>query len=122
MGTKLTMSKPKRVAIMLELDWSYKHHARVFAGTQQYAQERGWHSIMDEYVAETLSLSRPRSIPYDGIIARATPKLVQCAAQLKVPLERVMDFEILHRRKGLLACFDFRKFLPMKTTKVRNTL
>jgi len=89
MGTKLTMSKPKRVAIMLELDWSYKHHAKIFAGTQQYGQERGWHSIMDEYVAETLSQSRPRSIPYDGIIARATPKLAQCAARLKVPLVNV---------------------------------
>ncbi len=36
---------------MLELDWPYKRHAGVFAGTQQYAQEQGWESVIDEYAA-----------------------------------------------------------------------
>ena len=37
-----------RVAIQLELEWSYKRHAAIFSGAQKYAQEKGWESIIDE--------------------------------------------------------------------------
>ena len=60
---------------MLDLEWPYKRHAGIFAGTQQYAQEQGWESTIDEYVAEKLPLRRTKSIPYDGVIGRATKKL-----------------------------------------------
>ena len=46
--------QPRRVALMLELKWPYKRHVGVFAGTQRYAQQQGWDSIIDEYVAENL--------------------------------------------------------------------
>ena len=36
------MPKPPRVAVMLDLEWPYKRHAGIFAGTQQYAQQQGW--------------------------------------------------------------------------------
>ena len=29
--------KPRRVAVMLDLQWLYKRHAAIFVGTQQYA-------------------------------------------------------------------------------------
>lgn len=83
------MPKPRRVAIMLDLTWPYKRHTRIFAGTQKYAQEHGWHSTMDEYVDETLSVRDPLSVPYDGVIARATRKLALCAARLHVPIVNV---------------------------------
>ena len=83
------MQKPRRVAIMLDLDWPFKRHVSTFAGTQQYGQEHGWHSIMDEFVDEKLSVNSPLSVPYDGIIARASKKLAVRAARLKIPLVNV---------------------------------
>jgi len=85
------MKKPRRVSIMLQLDWAYKRHAGIFAGTQQYAQEHNWHSIVDEFVDNTLSTNTAESVPYDGIIARVTTEeLSQQAARLNVPLVNVL--------------------------------
>ena len=69
---------PRRVAFMLDLEWPYKRHTCIFAGTQRYAQEQGWESIIDEYVAESLPAHRTESTPYDGIIGRVTKRLVLC--------------------------------------------
>jgi len=74
---------------MLDLEWPYKRHAGVFAGTQRYAQERGWESVIDEYIDDTLLKSASKSIPYDGIIARTTRKLAVRAKRLKVSLVNV---------------------------------
>lgn len=80
---------PRRVAVMLELDWPYKRHAGIFAGTQQYAQERGWESLIDEYAADTLREHPEQPVPYDGVIARATQKLARLAARRGVPVVNV---------------------------------
>ena len=48
------MPKTRRVAVMLDLEWPYKRHAGIFAGTQQYAQEKGWESTVDEYADDRL--------------------------------------------------------------------
>jgi LacI family transcriptional regulator len=81
--------KTRRVAFMLDLEWPYKRHTGIFAGTQRYAQEQGWESTIDEYVAEKLPARRTKSIPYDGVIARATSKLAQQAANLGLPVVNV---------------------------------
>ena len=81
--------KPRRVALMLDLEWPYKRHASTFAGTQRYAEEHGWHSIIDEFAHDTLPARRTRSIPYDGIIARANTQLAERAARLGVPVVNV---------------------------------
>ena len=81
--------KRRRVALMLDLDWPYKRHVDVFAGTQQYAQQRLWEPIIDEFVSDTLSPSDGKSAPYDGVIARATKKLAQQCQRLKVPVVNV---------------------------------
>lgn len=83
------MPNPRRVAVMLELEWPFKRHAGIFAGTQQYAQEHGWHSIIDEYADDTLPARGTKSAPYDGVIARATRKLAQRAARSNVPIVNV---------------------------------
>lgn len=77
-----------RVAVMLDLDWPFKRHAETFAGTQLYAQEHGWESVVDEFVSETLAASRS-AVPYDGIIARATRNLASRAKRLKIPIVNV---------------------------------
>ena len=83
------MPRPRRVAVMLDLKWPYKRHTGIFAGTQRYAQEQGWESIIDEYADDTLPARSTKAVPYDGIIARATRKLAQRARHLNVPLVNV---------------------------------
>jgi LacI family transcriptional regulator len=80
------MPSPRRIALMLDLEWPYKRHAALFAGTQQYAQEQEWESIIDEFAHDTLPTRRGQTVPYDGIIARATQPLAERAARLKVPV------------------------------------
>ncbi|MDG2222038.1 MAG: substrate-binding domain-containing protein [Rubripirellula sp.] len=81
--------KPRRVAIMLDLDWPYKRHTGIFAGTQQYAKEQGWHSIIDEFAHDTLPTRRSKPNPYDGVIARANTQLVKRAKRLGIPVVNV---------------------------------
>ncbi|MBT3202123.1 MAG: substrate-binding domain-containing protein [Phycisphaerales bacterium] len=75
---------------MLDLEWPYKRHTGIFAGTQHYAQEQGWESTIDEYVTENLPQRRTKSIPYDGVIARATSKLAERAARIGLPVVNVL--------------------------------
>lgn len=82
------MSHCRRVALKLDLSWSYKRHFAVFAGAQQYAQKQGWQLILDEFVEDTLYRCA-KSPPYEGIIARATTKLAQRAKRLQIPLVNV---------------------------------
>jgi LacI family transcriptional regulator len=77
---------PKRVAIMLDLQWPYKRHASTFAGTQQFANEHGWHSIIDEFAHDTLPARRGQAVPYDGVIARANHELADRAKRHGIPV------------------------------------
>ena len=74
---------------MLDFEWPYKRHAGIFAGTQQYARQQGWESIIDEFVAENLPARQTRSLPYDGVIARSSEKLATRTARLGIPLVNV---------------------------------
>ncbi len=76
---------------MLDLAWPFKRHASIFAGTQRYAGQQGWESIIDEYAGDTLTRSVGGKAPYDGIIARATAPLVEQATKLKVPVVNVWN-------------------------------
>lgn len=80
------MPAPRRVAIMLDLQWPYKRHSGIFAGTQKYAKEHEWDSIIDEFAHETL---RRKKNFYDGIIARANSTLARRARRRGVPLVNV---------------------------------
>lgn len=82
-------NRPRRIALMLDLQWPYKRHTGVFAGTQRYAEELGWDSVVDEYAYDTLPSRRTRLLPYDGIVARATKTLVERATRVKVPVVNV---------------------------------
>ena len=81
--------KPRRVALMLDLQWPFKRHAGIFAGTQQYAEEQAWHSIIDEFAHDTLASPRSKSVPYDGIIARANHALLKQTMRLGIPVVNV---------------------------------
>lgn len=74
---------------MLDLRWALKRHTSVFSGTQRFAQDRGWTSTVDEFACDTLSVRSTKSVPYDGIIARASKQLAERAARHNVPLVNV---------------------------------
>lgn len=101
------MEKRLRVALTLELQWPYKRHAALFAGTQQYAQEQGWESILDEFAAENLPSRRGRPLPYDGVIARANRKLAEKSELLGIPVVNVWFTSPVWRRlPGVFADFE----------------
>jgi len=88
LNTKMNQ-KPRRVAIMLDLQWPYKRHADIFAGTQEYAEKHGWDSIIDEFAHDTITAPEGIAFPYDGIIARANVHLAVRAAKQGVPVVNV---------------------------------
>lgn len=82
-------ARPQRIALMLDLQWPYKRHTGIFAGTQKYADEQGWHSIVDEFAHDTLAARSRQGAPYDGIIARANHAIVQAARRRQIPVVNV---------------------------------
>jgi LacI family transcriptional regulator len=80
----------RRVALMLDLRWPYKRHADVFSGAQQYANEHGWTTVIDEFADARLAhVENGEACSYDGVIARVTPLLAEAAGRLSLPLVNV---------------------------------
>lgn len=96
------MPPKRRVAVMFELEMPHKRHADVFAGTQQYAREHRWQTIIDEFAAETLERSETDSLPYDGVIGRANEKLARIALLHGLPVVNVwVSSRACHRLPGV---------------------
>lgn len=83
------MGSRPRVALMLDLHYSLKHHTAVFAGAMDYADEHHWQTFVDEYAGDTLPATADAELPYDGVIARATKKLIDRAEKLQLPVVNV---------------------------------
>jgi len=81
-------SRPKRVAISLELDWGFKRHLEVYAGCQRYADEAGWQCEINP-AADRAIRKAPGQGPYDGVIARATKPMAVAVKKAGVPLVNV---------------------------------
>jgi LacI family transcriptional regulator len=82
------MSATRRIAIVINLDWTLKHHHEIFAGTQNYARQRGWECVIYPHSTEDLTTATG-SKAYDGIIARVTPQLADQARQAGIPLVNI---------------------------------
>jgi len=80
------MGGTRRVAVMIDLNWPYKHHHAVFVGIHRYARRRGWDCVVDPHADERLGPGRPA---YDGVIARATARLAERARVAGVPVVNV---------------------------------
>jgi LacI family transcriptional regulator len=81
------MAKTRRIAIVINLDWTMKHHQEVFGGIQEYAKERGWECVLWPFAPEVVD-KRGRKL-YDGIIGRVRPELEESARKAKIPLVNV---------------------------------
>jgi len=85
------MQKPPRrprIAISLELDQGFKRHQESYAGCHQYADAAGWHCTIEPAIDRVLLESRG-PIPFDGILARATPEIAKAARKKNVPLVNI---------------------------------
>ncbi|MGL6096213.1 MAG: substrate-binding domain-containing protein [Fimbriiglobus sp.] len=80
---------PRRVALVLDLQWPYKRHSEIFAGIQGYAAEHGWVTVIDEFADDTIRRNRTAAGRYDGIVARVTLPLARLAAAREIPLVNV---------------------------------
>jgi LacI family transcriptional regulator len=89
----MAMAAARRIGIALEFHLLYKNHTETFAGVERYAQEHGWLTVFDDWIAGHLERSTVVNSRYDGIIARVGPsqlKLVDAAAKAGVPLVNVL--------------------------------
>lgn len=78
-----------RVAISLEMEWAYKRHLQIYAGSQHYPDEAGWLCSVHHAIERMLSIGADGRPNYDGIIARATPSLATAAKKVGIPLVNV---------------------------------
>lgn len=83
------MPKQRCVAVMLDLEAAYRRHLGVFDGVHSYAKAHNWDLVIDEYADDTLPARSGGEFLYDGVIARASVKLAQRAARLRVPVVNV---------------------------------
>lgn len=97
------MSLPRRVAIALQIDEPYPHHQEVFAGIQQYAQQRGeWELLIDEHPAYAPRWRPEPGGRYDGVIARAGLPMQRRLKRLGIPL---VNTHFQERRPGLAGVY-----------------
>jgi LacI family transcriptional regulator len=80
------MPRERRVAIAIEIDQPYPQHQELFAGIQCYAREHtSWRCLIDEHPMYQPGRRGPSYGSYDGVIARATPKMQQRLNRVGVP-------------------------------------
>ncbi len=87
------MPAPRRIGLTLDVHLLYKHHTDTFAGFKRYADERQWHTVLDDWIVETLATSKRSRPAYDGVVARVGAEhaaLVDATAKAGVPLINVM--------------------------------
>lgn len=87
------MPTPRRIGLTLDVHLLYKHHTDTFAGFKRYADERQWHTVLDDWIVETLATSKRGRPAYDGVVARVGADqagLVDATAKAGVPLVNVM--------------------------------
>jgi len=98
------LSKARRVAVSLEMEWGLKRHIEVYAGCQSYADTAGWvkpdriesrgffspaWDCSIQPAADRALKTRTGQVPFDGILARATPALAKAARKKGVPMVNV---------------------------------
>lgn len=77
--------EPRRVAIVMNLQFAVKRHQAIFAGAYRYARQKGWQVDTMPFSKQIYAAAR-READYDGIIARADRKLANYADAAGIPL------------------------------------
>jgi LacI family transcriptional regulator len=83
-------SNQRRIAIAIEIDQNYPQHQDLFAGIQRYVQQdTDWSCVIDEHPMASADRRGDSYRAYDGVIARATPKLCRRLNRLGIPLVNI---------------------------------
>ena len=85
--TKNSTEKRKRVAISIEMEWGFKRHLEIYAGSQRFADESAWDCVIHPAVDRALNTAGAPC--FDGIIARATHSIASAAAKAGIPVVNV---------------------------------
>lgn len=83
------MRSTRRIAVMMDLDKILKRHVGTFAGIQDYAQQAGWHLVINDWADRMLPARSGQPSPYDGLIGRITTTGANRAKRLDLPVVNV---------------------------------
>lgn len=78
------MSRPRKIAIVIDLGWPLKYHHEAFAGVAQYARQAGWDTTILPH-AETVEPPRGVASRFDGLVGRISAALWDRARRSGVP-------------------------------------
>jgi LacI family transcriptional regulator len=84
MARKQRSSKPKRIAIAIELDKPYRHHYDCCRGILRYAGERGWRTVIDPHLVGMTGQGGVGE--YDGIVGRIGLRAATAARARGIPV------------------------------------
>ena len=93
---KSSRSKPRKVAIALEMHWGHKRHQETYAGCLNYANEAGWNCVITPN-SERVLQPKKNERPFDGVLARASKSMAQTANKLGLPIVNVGLTLLPHR-------------------------
>ena len=89
-GNGTPVAAKRRIAVQMELVYSFKRHTGVFAGIHDYAQQQdNWSLIIDEWADRTLPARAGKASPFDGLVGRISPLGARRARRLGVPAVNV---------------------------------
>jgi LacI family transcriptional regulator len=97
------MTTTRRIAIAVEIDEPHSHHQDVYAGIMQYAHEHpAWVCTIDEHPGVGGGSMIEGDQGYDGVIARATPDMINRLKRKKIPLVNT-HYQVA--RRGLVGVY-----------------
>jgi len=85
----VTVKRPPRIAVQMELYWQYERHRETYAAIQDYADERGWDLVIDDFVARHGDSAERDDFPYDAVIGRIEPRLAELTSRWRIPTVNV---------------------------------
>ena len=74
----------KRIAIAIELDHAVPWHLDCYQGILQYAEQHGWHCVVDPYLVGMKGQSGIAD--YDGVVGRISAEVAEAAAEHNIPV------------------------------------
>ncbi|MFZ9933106.1 MAG: substrate-binding domain-containing protein [Chthoniobacterales bacterium] len=104
-------ARPRRVAVILDLDWPYKRQIDTYHGIIAQCKRLGWEHILIPLAEGIYAVKEPRELlgglPFDGIVGRATAEMAEEATKAGIPLVNVWINSPVYLRVSTVSA-DFR--------------
>lgn len=102
--------KTKRVAVAIEMHYTFPWHLDAYQGVVQYAEEAGWTCVLDPYL---MSLPEGGDAGYDGIVGRIGTDLMPLLEGRDLPVVTLLGIP------GLASLTSIPSVLPDAAAGVR---